>query len=39
MVNVVFTYIRQESANEWYCNTVKDLLLQNTVNQKDEKPH
>ena len=32
-------YIRQERANERYRNTVKDLLLPNTVSQKDEKPH
>ena len=31
--------IREESANEWHCNTMKDLLLLNTVSQKDEKPH
>ena len=24
---------------EWYCNTVNDLLLLNTVNKKDEKLH
>ena len=36
---IVLTRIRQESANKWYCNTVKDLLLPNTVNQKDEKPY
>ena len=35
----VLTYIRQERPNERYRNTVKDLLLPNTVNQKDEKPH
>ena len=29
--------MRQERANEWYRNTVKDLLLPNTVSQKDEK--
>ena len=33
------TYIRQERPNERYRNTVKDLLLPNTVNQKDEKQH
>ena len=33
------TYIRQERANEQYCNTMKDLLLLNTVSQRDEKPH
>ena len=33
------TYIRQERLNEQYRNTVKDLLLPNTVSQKDEKPH
>ena len=32
VLNDVLTCIRQESANEWYHNTVKDLLLQNTVN-------
>ena len=31
--------MRQESANERYRNTIKDLLFQTTVNQKDEKPH
>ena len=36
---VVLTCIRQESANKWYRNTVKDLLLPKTVNQKDETPH
>ena len=35
----ILTYIRQERPNEQYRNTVKDLLLQNTVSQKDEKPH
>ena len=36
----ILTYIRQERLNERYRNTVKDvLLLPNTVNQKDEKPH
>ena len=29
--------IREESANERYCNTMKDLLLLDTVSQKDEK--
>ena len=37
MLYIVLTRIRQESANKWYCNTMKDLLLPNTVNQKDEK--
>ena len=32
----IFTYIRQERPNERYRNTVKDLLLLNTVSQKDE---
>ena len=32
----VLTCLRQESANERYRNTVKDLLLPNTVSQKDE---
>ena len=35
----ILTYIRQERPNERYRNTVKDLLLPNTVRQKDEKPH
>ena len=35
----ILTYIRQERLNERYRNTVKGLLLPNTVNQKDEKPH
>ena len=35
----ILTYIRQERLNEQYRNTVKDLLLPNTVSQKDEKPH
>ena len=29
----------QESTNKWYCNTMKDLLLPNTVSKKDEKLH
>ena len=29
----------QESANRLYRNIVKDLLLPNTVDQKDEKPY
>ena len=35
----ILTYIRQERPNERYCNTVKNLLLPNTVSQKDEKLH
>ena len=36
----ILTYIiRQERPNERYRNTVKDLLLPNTVRQKDEKLH
>ena len=36
----VLTCLRQESANERYGNTAKDLLfLPNTVSQKNEKPH
>ena len=35
----MLTYIRQETPNEQYRNTVKDLLLSNTVSQKDEKLH
>ena len=36
---IVLTRIRQGSANKWYRNIVKDLLLPNTVNQRDEKPY
>ena len=36
---LTYWYIRQERPNEKYCNTVKDLILLNTVSQKDEKPH
>ena len=39
MLHIVLGCIRQESKNKWYRNTVKDLLLPNTVNQKDEKPY
>ena len=39
VLHIVLTRIRQGSANKWYRNTVKDLLLPNTVNQKDEKPY
>ena len=39
VLHIVLTRIRKGSANKWYRNTVKDLLLPNTVNQKDEKPH
>ena len=39
LLHIVLTCIRQESENKWYRNTVKDLLLPNTVNQKDEKPY
>ena len=39
MLHIVLTRIRKGSANKWYRNTVKDLLLPNTVNQKDEKPY
>ena len=35
----ILTCFRQESENEQYRNTVKDLLLSNTVTQKDIKPH
>ena len=36
----ILTCIRQENANEQYCDTIKDLLLPNTITgQKDEKPH
>ena len=39
MLHIVLTCFRQESEIEWYCNTVYDLLLPNTVNEKDGKPH
>ena len=39
MLFVVLTCIRQGGEIEWCCNTVNDLLLPNTVNEKDEKPH
>ena len=39
MLHIVLGCIRQESKNKWYRNTLKDLLLPNTVNQKDEKPY
>ena len=39
MLHIVLTCIIQESENKWYRNTVKYLLLPNTVNQKGEKPH
>ena len=39
VLHIVLTRIRQGSANKWYRNTVKDLLLPNTVNQRDEKPY
>ena len=37
----MLTCIRQENANEWYCNTMKDLLLPNTISysQKEKKTH
>ena len=39
VLHIVLTRIRKGSANKWYRNTVKDLLLPNTVNQKDAKPY
>ena len=39
MLHILLTCIGQESANERYCSTVKDLLLPNSVSQKDEKPN
>ena len=39
MLHIVLTCIRQKSANKWYHNTIKDILLQNIVNQKDAKPY
>ena len=38
VLHIVLTCIRQESANEWYCNTMKYLPLLNAISQKDEKP-
>ena len=35
----ILTCFRQESEKEQYSNSVKDLVLSNTVRQKDEKPH
>ena len=35
MLQFVLTSIRQQSANKWYHNTMKDL----TVNQKGVKPY
>ena len=39
VLHSVLTCLRQESANERYCSTVKDFLLSNTISQKDEKLH
>ena len=39
MLHIVLTCIIQESENKWYRNTVKYLLLPNTVNHKGEKPY
>ena len=39
MLHTVLTCIIQESENKWYRNTVKYLLLLNTINQKGEKPY
>ena len=39
VMSVVLTCIRQESANEWYRETVEDPFLLNTHSQKDEKLH
>ena len=38
-VHIELICIRPERANKWYRNTLKALLLPNTVNQKDAKPH
>ena len=38
MLNIVFTCIRQESANKWYRNTVKDRSSFTEYRKKDEKP-
>ena len=39
VLHIVLICIRQGCANKWYRNTLKDLRLPNTVNQKDEKPY
>ena len=39
VLHIVLTCIRQESANERYCNTMKYLPLLNAMSQKDEKPY
>ena len=39
VLHIVLTCIRQESPNERYCNTMKDLPLLNAISQKDEKPY
>lgn len=39
MLYIVLTCIRQKRADGQYQNTVKDLLLQNAISQKNEKPH
>ena len=39
VLHSALTCMRQENPNERYHNTVKDLLLPNTISQKDEKPH
>ena len=36
VLHVLLTFIRQESINEWFSNTMKDLLFSNTVIQNDE---
>ena len=39
VLHIVLICFRQEGANKWYRNAVKDLVLPNTVNQKDAKPY
>ena len=39
VLHSAWTGIRQESANERYLNTLKDLLFLKTVSQKDKKQH
>ena len=39
LLHIVLTFITGKRANGQYQNTVKDLLLQNTVNKKNEKSH
>ena len=39
VLHVRLTCVKQKSANERYRSNMKDILLPNTVSQKDEKPY